>query len=68
MFQIRPKSNIHCASYIAAELTTDPTDKLENGCQFIVKGEALFVNVFVPNRESCLQQKGKIIFICVKKL
>ena len=31
------------------------------------RGEALFVNVFVPNRESCLRQNEKVIFICVKK-
>ena len=44
---------------------------MENGCQFSVnsklRGEALFVNVFVPNRESCLRQNGKVVFICVKK-
>ena len=30
------------------------------------RGEALFVNVFVPNKESCLQQNGKFIFMCEK--
>ena len=27
----------------------------------------MFVNVFVPNRESCLRQNGKVKVICVKK-
>ena len=30
------------------------------------RGEALFVNVFVPNKESCLRQNGKFIFMCEK--
>ena len=28
------------------------------------KGEALFVNVFVPNKESWLRQNEKFIFMC----
>ena len=30
------------------------------------RGEGLFVNVFVPNKESCLRQNGKLIFMCEK--
>ena len=36
MFQIRAKTNTHCASYIVDEVIADRTDKLENGCQFSV--------------------------------
>ena len=27
------------------------------------RGEALFVNVFAPNKESCLRQNGKFVFV-----
>ena len=37
VFQIRAKSEKHCASYIVDELTADRTDKLENGCQFTMQ-------------------------------
>ena len=39
MFEIRPKPNTHCASYIVDELTADRTDMLENGRQFSVNSK-----------------------------
>ena len=32
MFQIRAKTETHCASYVV-NVTADDTDELENGCQ-----------------------------------
>ena len=66
-----PKSNTHFASYIVHELTADHilrSWKMAASSLLTVnyRGEALFVTVFVPNKESCFQQNGKFIFMCGK--
>ena len=70
-FKSGPKSNTHCVSYIVHELTADhilTSWKMAASSVLTVnyRGEALFVNVFVPNKESCLRQIGKFIFMCEK--
>ena len=64
MFQIR-------ASYIVHELTADhilTSWKMTASSVLTVnyRGEALFINVFVPNKELCLRQNGKFIIMCGK--
>ena len=54
-----PKSNTHYVSYIVHELTADhilSSWKMAASSALTVnyRGEALFVNVFVPHKESCL--------------
>ena len=63
-----PKSNTHSASYIVDELTADhilTSWKMAASLVLTVnyRGEALFVKVFVPNKESFLRQNGKLIFV-----
>ena len=72
MFQIRAKSNTYFGSYIVNKLTADRTDSWKMAGSSVLtvneRGEAFFVNVFVPNSEWCLRQNGKVIFIRVKKV
>ena len=65
------KSNTYCASYIVHEITADhilTSRKMAASSVLTVnyRGEALFIDVFVPNKESCLRQNGKFIFMCEK--
>ena len=70
MFQIRAQKQ-YTFSYIVHELTADhilTSLKMAPSLVLTVnyRGEVLFVNVFVPNKESCLRQNGKFIFVCEK--
>ena len=69
--KLGPKSKTHCASYIVHERTADhilTSWKMAASSVLTVnyRGDALFVNVFVPNKESCLRQNGKFTFMCEK--
>ena len=55
------KSNTHCASYIVHQLTADHIlTSWKMAASSVLKvnyrGEALFVNVFVPHKKTCLWQ------------